>query len=583
MLHADIRKLPQQADRGAGEGAVRAAAADAGDGQVSAPALRRHAPARVAHPHAGARSVAASDGRAVRRARCADAAAGSHRSGGAVAAAPADGAVHHAQRRGGRRPVRSDPRDEPEPRRGRRRDPRRACRGRVRSCSATSRSSPRTSTASTGTSSAWACCTASTRRRRAEPSSRAADDIDEHSAAPNRRERRRVAVDGRDRRDRASTTARSTSSTRDDAARAQSRARRSRGARRHPLRDRSWRRRARVLRRQRHQGVRASARRRERAQDPVRGHGAAPLARLPMPTIAAIDGPALGGGLEIALACDLRVCRSGVTLGLPESRLGGLAGNGSVRLTRLVGPARAKELLFTGETITAEQALAWGLVNRVVDEGTRARRRARAGRDDRGARPAVEPARQEAGRRRAGRAARRRAVDVDRRAAADLRQQRSARGRGRVLREARAGVHGAMSDGRPVRSARGSHPAQRVVGARAAGAGRRCSSGTTSRRRAGISSTSGTTRSTFRSASRFPASGAAAVSSSPAHSPEWLTLYEADDLSRRDVGAVSRAAQCPDAGNDERARALPEHVPRGVPRRALDAARAPAAMCWRCV
>jgi len=101
------------------------------------------------------------------------------------------------------------------------------------------------------------------------------------------------------------------------------------------------------------------------------------LAQLPMPTIAAIDGPALGGGLEIALACDLRVCRSGVALGLPESRLGGLAGNGAARLTRLVGPGRAKELLFTGDTITAEQALAWGLVNRVVDAGS-ARDAARA-------------------------------------------------------------------------------------------------------------------------------------------------------------------------------------------------------------
>lgn len=90
------------------------------------------------------------------------------------------------------------------------------------------------------------------------------------------------------------------------------------------------------------------------------------LARLPMPTIAAIDGPALGGGLELALACDLRVCRAGVRIGLTESRLGGLAGSGSLRLTRLVGPARAKELLYTGETITAEQALAWGLVNRVA-------------------------------------------------------------------------------------------------------------------------------------------------------------------------------------------------------------------------
>jgi enoyl-CoA hydratase len=94
------------------------------------------------------------------------------------------------------------------------------------------------------------------------------------------------------------------------------------------------------------------------------------LARMPIPSIAAIDGPALGGGLELALACDLRVIRSGVQLGLTESRLGGLAGNGAVRLTRLVGPARAKEMLFTGEMIPAEQALAWGIVNRVVENGS---------------------------------------------------------------------------------------------------------------------------------------------------------------------------------------------------------------------
>ncbi len=90
------------------------------------------------------------------------------------------------------------------------------------------------------------------------------------------------------------------------------------------------------------------------------------LATLPMPTIAAIDGPALGGGFELALACDLRVARQDVQLGLPECRLGGLAGNGSLRLARLIGPGRAKELLFTGEPISPEQALAWGIVNRVT-------------------------------------------------------------------------------------------------------------------------------------------------------------------------------------------------------------------------
>lgn len=94
------------------------------------------------------------------------------------------------------------------------------------------------------------------------------------------------------------------------------------------------------------------------------------LARLPMPTIAAIDGPALGGGLELALCCDLRILRDGVQVGLPESQLGGLAGNGSVRLTRLVGPARAKEMLFTGMMISSGRALDWGIVNRVATEGS---------------------------------------------------------------------------------------------------------------------------------------------------------------------------------------------------------------------
>jgi len=94
------------------------------------------------------------------------------------------------------------------------------------------------------------------------------------------------------------------------------------------------------------------------------------LAGLPMPTIAAIDGPALGGGFELALACDMRVAKAGVALGLPESRLGGLAGSGALRLTRLVGPARAKQLLFTGEALADERALAWGLVNEIATHGS---------------------------------------------------------------------------------------------------------------------------------------------------------------------------------------------------------------------
>jgi enoyl-CoA hydratase/carnithine racemase len=91
------------------------------------------------------------------------------------------------------------------------------------------------------------------------------------------------------------------------------------------------------------------------------------VARLPMPTIAAIDGPALGGGFEIALCCDLRVLKRGVKVGLPECILGGLAGNGAVRLARLIGPGRAKRILFTGLPLDAEQALDWGLVEELSE------------------------------------------------------------------------------------------------------------------------------------------------------------------------------------------------------------------------
>jgi enoyl-CoA hydratase len=90
----------------------------------------------------------------------------------------------------------------------------------------------------------------------------------------------------------------------------------------------------------------------------------------PRPTIAALNGLAYGGGLELAACCDLIVAGEDVQLALPEIKLGVLPGSGgTVRVTRKIGEGRAKELMFLGEPIDARTALAWGLVNRVVRRG----------------------------------------------------------------------------------------------------------------------------------------------------------------------------------------------------------------------
>jgi enoyl-CoA hydratase/carnithine racemase len=90
----------------------------------------------------------------------------------------------------------------------------------------------------------------------------------------------------------------------------------------------------------------------------------------PKPTIAAVAGLAYGGGLELAVCCDLIVVEETARLALPEIKLGVFPGSGgTVRVTRRVGEGRAKEMMFFGEPIDAATALAWGLVNRVVLPG----------------------------------------------------------------------------------------------------------------------------------------------------------------------------------------------------------------------
>ena len=94
------------------------------------------------------------------------------------------------------------------------------------------------------------------------------------------------------------------------------------------------------------------------------------LCSLPVPTIAALNGSAFGGGLEIALACDLIVAEHGQVVGLPEVKLGLLPGSGGpVRMARRIGEARTKELIYLGDPISVEAALDWGLINKVVEPG----------------------------------------------------------------------------------------------------------------------------------------------------------------------------------------------------------------------
>ena len=103
----------------------------------------------------------------------------------------------------------------------------------------------------------------------------------------------------------------------------------------------------------------------------IKGQGAIDkIAALPIPVIAAVNGYALGGGTEMALACDFIYAADTASMGLPETNLGLIPGfGGTQRLARLIGPNQAKELIYTGKIITAAQAHALGLVNQVFPAG----------------------------------------------------------------------------------------------------------------------------------------------------------------------------------------------------------------------
>ena len=114
--------------------------------------------------------------------------------------------------------------------------------------------------------------------------------------------------------------------------------------------------------------------RKRRAPDALRGINAGlfeQVERFPAPTIAAVNGHALGGGCELALACDLRIAAQSARFGQPEVGLGVIPAAGAAyRLPRLVGLGRARELIYTGRIIDADEAFRIGLVNRVVPDGS---------------------------------------------------------------------------------------------------------------------------------------------------------------------------------------------------------------------
>ncbi len=175
------------------------------------------------------------------------------------------------------------------------------------------------------------------------------------------------------------------------------------------------------------------------------------LEAFPLPTLAALPGHTIGGGLELALACDLRVAREDIKLGMPPAKLGLVYSHtGLRRFIDAIGAPRTRELFLLGRHIDAATALAWGLVNRAVpSERARGGSRSRWHPSSRATRPlsqtgnkrVIARAAARRGRARAGRGA-----GADRAAPRLVRLGGHARGHARVRRAARAPLAGALAN-----------------------------------------------------------------------------------------------------------------------------------------
>ena len=166
-----------------------------------------------------------------------------------------------------------------------------------------------------------------------------------------------------------------------------------------------------------------------------------------MPVVAALNGHAIGGGLELALACDLRVAAAGARLGMPPARLGLVYSHtGAAALPgRDRRAPRTRELFLTARLIDAETALSWGLVNEVVERDALAARGVALAAHDRRAVAAVAAREQARAARAAGAAGRRDEAELNALREAGVPQRGLRRGRARVRGEAISGVEGTMN------------------------------------------------------------------------------------------------------------------------------------------